>query len=245
MARGRKSINTSFTIQGVDLEALLASHYNLLEKKSDEGIIDIGDKDIGITEIMHEKSKRFIFFLDPNKNKIKYWVNLIDINQNGALPRYTQKPCWWCRSTFKTRPIGCPIEYHSHKSEGLDKKRFEEKLKESNLPTDTNDFFETEGIFCMFPCVKAYALQQISITKSAKYKKTLTLITSLFLKIFGNISTIPTADTWKVLKDWGGHLTPEQYRSSMGRLHYEETINQRRPYVYSSSLYIKETRVNV
>ncbi len=252
MARGRKKVSTTFILQGIDVEELLLSNYQVGPKDTKKGdedveetdtIIDIGDKEIGITEILHEKSKRSIFFLDPNKHRVKYWVNMIDITQNGALPRYITKPCWWCRATFKSRPLGCPIEYHSHKTEGLDKERFEEKLKAANLPIDTNDFFETEGIFCMFPCIKAYALQQMAMTKSAKYKKTLTLITTLHLKIFGKLVTIPTADTWKVQREWGGHLTSEQYRASVGRLHYEETANLRRPYMYSSSLYIRETRV--
>ena len=256
MVRGRKTTKTEFTLTGVDVEKIILSNYQICLndskdfKKSQEHdetdtILDIGDKDIGITEILHEKSKRSVFFLDPNKHRVKYWVNMLDITQNGALPRYTSKPCWNCRSTFKSRPLGCPIEYHSNKTEGLDKERFEEKLKAANLPTDTNDFFETEGIFCMFPCMKRYALDQLAMTKSAKYKKALTLITTLHLKIFGNLVTIPTADTWKVLKDWGGHLSPEQYRASVGRLHYEETVNLRRPYMYSSSLYVKETRVIV
>ena len=250
MTRGRKRVSTTFTLQGIDVEEILLSNYQTCPKDSiddeeTDTIIDIGNNEIGITEILHEKSKRSIFFLDPFKHRIKYWVNMIDITQNGALPRYTTKPCWWCSSTFKSRPLGCPIEYHSHKSEGLDKERFEEKLKAANLPTDTNDFFETEGLFCMFPCIKAYALQQMAMTKSAKYKKTLTLISVLHLKIFGKLVTIPTAATWKVQKEWGGHLSSEQYRASVGRLHYEETANLRRPYMYSSSLYIKEVRVSI
>lgn len=214
-----------------------------------ETILEFGDEDIGITTLLHEKSKkskRSIMFLDPHKSTVKLWGNMIDLAQGTALPRYTTKPCWWCRSTFKSHPIGCPIRYNPEKPNGTDRNRILQRFKEANLPLDEGtDFFETEGIFCTFPCVKTYILNELSRTKSPKYKRALTLLTLLYLKLMGKITIIPTAGTWKVLYEWGGHLTPQEYRASTGLLEYIETVNVRRPYMYSTSAYVQEKRLRV
>ena len=204
----------------------------------------------GASELSHARSKKAMNFIDPNKEKIRLWVNMVDIYTNGALPRYTTKKCFGnCRSKFKSHPIGCPLRYNcisedkSSKVSKLDRERIVNKFKEANLPDDTTDFFETEGIFCTFPCIKAYILDQLSRTKSPKYKKSLTLLTLLYLKLVGVICTIPTAGSWKLTTDWGGHMSPPEYRSTTGLLEYTETVNIRRPYMFCSSNWIREKRI--
>lgn len=212
-----------------------------------ETIIDFGNEDVRIMDLLHEKSKkskRSIMFLDPHKAQVKFWGIMIDMTDNGPLPRYSSKPCWWCRNKFSYHPLGCPVRYNNHKNKGLDKERIEERIAELNISLENgNDFFETEGIFCTFPCVKAYILDQISKTKSPKYKKSLTLLTLLYLKLVGNVTTIPTAGSWKLTTDWGGHMTPNEFRSSTGLLEYTETVNTRRPYMFCSSTLVREKRV--
>lgn len=228
-------------------------HGDYGSESSDDGIaetiLEFGDEDIGITNLLHEKSKkskRSLMFLDPHKSTVKLWGNMIDMAQGGALPRYTTKPCWWCRSTFNSHPIGCPTRYNPEKSPGPERDRILKRFREANLPLDCGtDFFETEGVFCTFPCVKAYILDQLSRTKSPKYKRALTLLTLLYSKLMGQITIIPTAGTWKVLTEWGGHLTPQEFRAATGLLEYIETVNSRRPYMYSTSTYVQEKRIRV
>jgi len=235
-------------------EDVLLLHYGIEENSSDgesigETLIEFGDEDLEFTDLLHEKSRksrRAVMFLDPNKAIVKMWGNMIDVTQNGALPRYTTKPCWWCRGTFNSHPIGCPIRYNPNKPPGRDRDRVLERLKEANLPLDSGtDFFETEGLFCTFPCVKSYILDESSRTKSPKYKRAMTLLTLLYQKLLGEICVIPTAGSWKVLTDWGGHLTPQEFRATTGLLEYTETVNTRRPLMYSSSVYVQEKRVKI
>lgn len=217
------------------------------DEEIQETIIDFGNEDVGIVDLLHEKSKkskRSIMFLDPHKGQVKFWGIMIDMTANGPLPRYTPKPCWWCRNKFSYHPIGCPVRYNNHKDKGLDKERIEERIAELNISLENgNDFFETEGIFCTFPCVKAYILDQISKTKSPKYKKALTLLTLLYLKLVGVVITIPAAASWKLTTDWGGHMSPHEFRASTGLLEYTETVNTLRPYMFCSSNWIREKRV--
>ena len=252
MSPPKESSTLTIILTNVNAYDILLNHYGDLEKSPkphdiQETIVDFGNEDVGIVDLLHEKSKkskRSVSFLDPHKGQVKLWGVMIDLTSMGPLPRYTSKPCWWCRNKFSHHPIGCPVRYNTQKEKGIYKDRVEERFTELNLPLeDGNDFFETEGLFCTFPCVKAYIIDQISRTGSPKYKKSLTLLTLLYLKLTGEVSSIPVAGTWKLTMDWGGHMTPQEYRASSGMLEYKETVNTRRPYMFCSSNWIREKRV--
>jgi hypothetical protein len=223
---------------------------NILNEKEDdiqETLVEFNKDDVTIGNLLHEKSKkskRSIMFLDPHRCKVKFWGTMSDLTLNGPLPRYTNNPCWWCRNKFSSHPIGCPIRYNYQKNSGIDKERIEEVMTDLNLSLENgNDFFETEGMFCTFPCVKAYIIDQIARTKSATYRKALTLLTLLYFKLIGTLEKIPIAGTWKLTTDWGGHMSPLEFRASNGILEYTETVNTKRPYMFCSSNLIKEKRL--
>ena len=247
-----------------------------IEEDSEDGIpqtlISQGeleyDSDIPVTKLLFEKSKRAYYFLDARKVQNKFWGIMIDVTSNGPLSNTIQKPCWWCRHKFNTVPIGCPIKYNSQKTSGIEKERIEEKFKEAGFPTSTNDFFETEGCFCSFPCCKSFILDQRG---SVKYKESLTLLSLLFSTLFSTEkkpvgifsvenkklrikncpersleeTDFPAAPSWRLLKEYGGHLTIEEFRATFGKLEYELTVNTRRPYMYSSSQYVSEKKIKL
>jgi len=231
-------------LKNINAKNVILQHYPE-EKMIQETPVSL-DFEPNISSLLDEKSKRCVYFLDQYKSKIKYWVNMIEYSQNGALPLYTTKPCWWCTMPFPTHPIGCPIEFHSGKTEGPKKERVIKYFEEANYPTDDPEFFVTTGLFCSFPCVKGYIYDQLSRGNKSLYKNSLTLLSLLYEKIFGEKITIPTASCPRgVLKDYGGHLTAKKYRASFGKLVYSQTANLRKPLMFSSSCYIKETRVSV
>jgi len=233
-----------FLLPGIDPKALIELHY------PSQGHVEIRETPVeadsfSIVDLLHEKkrAKGVYYFFDSHKYKIKNWINMWDMHRNQALPRYTVKPCWWCREQFTWHPLGCPIRYNPHVPTGEKKDAFEQKMRESNLPCDTNDFFETEGVFCSFPCVKAYIVDMCQKNSGGRYQDSCTYLTLLYYKLYGTVISIPEAGTWKVLEPWGGHLTVDEFRQTFGKLTYEETCNVRRPYMYCSSVYIKEQRV--
>lgn len=210
----------------------------------------------GITEvdILHENDKvgnRSLFFFDSKKRKVKLWPVMIDVTQNGGLPLYTNKPCRNCHHGFSTHPIGCPIRYNANVTDSNDEKckRVIKFLEDHNLPSNTNDFFETEGMFCSWPCVKAYIFSCLSRNPhSHRYKNALSYMTLMFKKINGTKGVpdvIPSAGPINTIDVYGGHLTIDEYRASFGVLKYDETINIRRPYMFSCSQYIEEIKVKV
>lgn len=193
------------------------------------------------------KNKRSMIFMNQYKNQSRMYAIMIDITQNGALPRMTNKPCWWCRSSFTSIPVGCPIRYNKNTPGSEEAKNFEAYLKSLNIAYDgSNDFFETEGIFCTLSCTKAYILDQMQRTSGPKYRDSLLLLNLIKFKTDPqNKDEIVTAPSWKLIDEWGGHLTPKQYRDSFGLIEYKETINMRRPLLYSTSQYFQEKRIKV
>ena len=120
------------------------------------------EPEFSISELLHDKSKRCMLFLNSHKTPVKSWGVMIDLTQSGPLPLTTKKPCWWCRNTFHTQPVGCPIKYFPNLQDpNSDTLLFLEKLETlTTYPTTTHDFFETEGLFCSGPCCKAYIRSQ-------------------------------------------------------------------------------------
>lgn len=238
---------TQVILRGLDVTKVLLLHYGVSDDGEDDGITEtvLDYDEYSINDLLHESgktSKRSTMFFDPHKGQIKMWAIMADVTENGPLPRRTNKPCWWCRCKFHTSPIGCPVKYTAYgKSTSKTIIRW---FEENNIPLkDRDGWFETEGTFCMFSCVKAYILNELSRTKSPKYKKSLTLLSLLYCKLMGELAVIPRSGTWKTTTEWGGHMSPQEYRASIGPLEYTETINVRRPYMFSTSQYIQERRL--
>lgn len=197
-----------------------------------------GDEDdVPITDILQERSKRLHLFFDERKNTIKCWPVMIDHTIDGLMPTTTTRPCWWCRASFTTRPIGCPLKYTP--LTGIERSRVVPRIEAMGL-TPTEGAFETEGMFCSFPCCKAYIIEQ---RQDVKYKDSLGLLGQLYTALYDKRPEYPIAPSWKLIDTWGGHLTIQQYRASFTRVEYEETINIRRPYIFCSSQYLAERKI--
>ena len=185
-----------------------------------------------------DNSKNVIYFIDPHKNVTKYLVSIVDVHDYGSLPIYTSKPCWWCRHSFISCPIGLPIEYYSHEPSSHKKIAREAALTKANLPLDMNDFFITDGLFCSFPCCKAFISD---CCDEIKYHQSLTLLLLLYSKLTNRTTNaIPGAPHWKLLKAYGGHLTIDEFRQTFGKLEYVQTPNIKRPYMYTCSSIVQE-----
>lgn len=241
------------TLGGIDIRKIIKNHYrtesstneldrndDLLPEEEYETKLD-NLYETNVTSLIHENSKKYVTFLDPHQSSVKMWITMLDYVTGGPLPVSTDKACWWCRDTFISCPIGAPIKYHSHKLSGPKKEIIENNLRKYNLPTDTNDFFETEGIFCSFPCVKAYISEELK-KGNILYKDSTTLLSLLYFKLYGIVLVIDKAPTWRLIDKWGGHLPINHYRASYCKLEYTTTCNIKRPLMYSVGTLIEETR---
>jgi len=213
--------------------------YGIWEDKQEYEIIEDIYED-SVINIMDDDSPKYMLFLDAKKNKVKFWINMYDYTKDGPLPQYTNMPCWWCRDTFLTSPLGIPIRYFSLLDQNtIEYEYIMKKCKHLNIK-NVEEFFETEGIMCSFPCMKAYILKNMN---NPRYKNSLDNLSLLMKKLSGKFSECPTAPSWKLIDTWGGHMTIEKFRSSFGHFVYEESINMVKPYMFPISSLNQEIKL--
>lgn len=203
-----KKRETSLILHGINALDTILSFWSPNTSTEDEIVIP-EHSHFDISSLMKEKCPSLQWSVDPRRNPIKYWptqnLSKVVANTKGneviqIMPMISDKNCWWCRHEFLTLPIGCPISFK---------------------PPTT---FDVDGIFCSFPCVLSYILEM----KGTRYAESQTLLGILFNIMTGSNAKIPTAPSWKLLINYGGHLTIDEFRDTFGRLEYTPTINIKR-----------------
>lgn len=141
------------------------------------------------------------FYKDDAGKEIKMLLS----GTNEYITKDCRGCCWWCRLEIPSdwHPLGLPIKMN-------DKKRME---------------FLCEGLFCSFNCIMSYAHTLTDV----RYKDVGMYVTLLYRQVIGRdcwITKIIPAPSWKNLRQYGGKLTAEEYRSTFNKL----TILERRQY---------------
>lgn len=94
--------------------------------------------------------------------------------------------CWWCRLPIETEILGCPLSLE-------------------------NEIYYTDGIYCSPNCIKAYILEYLQ--DDSRYRDSLRLLSIMVADVLGYKSThINPSLPWRVLIQYGGHITPEKYK---------------------------------
>lgn len=157
--------------------------------------------------------------------------------------------CYWCRHPFEGQPIGCPIDYKPqvisriYNSE-ISKDSFsvtESIPRAQAVASDTvkkivsNESYETDGVFCSFNCALAFANEN-------KTNPLYTHSISLINRIYNDVSkkgaaTLTPAPSWRLLEEYGGPLTIDEYRKNLHRISYDEYGFQRPIFRPVSSIY--------
>ena len=198
-----------------------------------------------ITDVISPDIENSISFLDENKKDIKCSATMIGIMINKDLPKQTNINCFWCRHSFTTHPIGCPIRYINPSIEKSyishitkDKYYMKENITPSKLKNIlsqeethfeiipfVNDYYLTDGIFCSFNCVLAFIKDN---NHDIFYRESRSLLHSLYESLIGfPITKIVPSPHWRLLKEYGGHLTIEEYRNSFNNVEYDFMFNLR------------------
>ena len=159
--------------------------------------------------------------------------------------------CYWCRHYPVTNsiPIGCPINYISSKAiksyhsevskdnytikENITsfKRKFYENnkkpfvfstLKDIEIPQlviNREEYYITDGIFCSFNCLKSYIKNNKHIRL---YEQSELLMNKMYYDITGikNIN-INEAPNWRMLEEYGGKLTINQFRENFNKVSYD------------------------
>ena len=92
--------------------------------------------------------------------------------------------CWWCKNSFDCPSVGIPELYFENK-------------------------FYCSGNFCSYNCGLAYNVN----SGDNVWKKT-SLLNLLYYKTYNVNTKIKSAPDWKVLKEFGGNLTIDEFRKN-------------------------------
>ena len=143
---------------------------------------------------------RKVTTLAPTKDKVmdtetKKMVQYISSTVN--LSHGKRYRCWWCTLSIEDEPIGCPIN--------VDQKTY-----------------STDGVFCSFNCVKAYINDKERL--DVMYKNSHVLLGHMVCDMNGSISpvSITPAPDKRLLIEYGGYMTEDQYKHCFDRMLYTE-----------------------
>lgn len=146
--------------------------------------------------------------------------------------------CYWCRHPFDSPPIGCPIDYkpkviaRTYSSE-ISKDTFSvlesipRKTKIVNpsiVNMSMSESYETDGVFCSFNCALAFANDN---KLNPMYSRSISLINRIYSDIYEKGSVLTPSPSWRLLEDYGGPLTIDEYRKNLHRISYESKGIQR------------------
>lgn len=209
-----------------------------LEKDKEDSV-----KRTKINDVISEDIECSVTFLDENKRENKCAATMIDLMSYTSIPENTCIKCYWCKTNFDWKPIGCPIKYVNTVIEKSyishitkDKYYMRENILKSKLKyvLEQKDFeitafpydhYLTDGIFCSFNCTLAFIKDN---NHDIFYKESYSLLHCLYYDLVGKkIAKIIPAPHWRLLKDFGGPLTIEEYRSKFNSVGYKFIFNIR------------------
>jgi hypothetical protein len=180
-------------------------------------------------------------FLDESKKDHECVVTMKKYISQETLPDTTQVHCFWCRHSFPYKPIGCPIQYIPHR---IIKKYHSEITKEmytlrenvtstqlkqlevdgsSHIQIQNRDYYLIDGMFCSFNCCLAFIKMN---SNEPLYSNSENYLNKMYYDIFG-ITAAPLlpAPSWRLLKDYGGHMTIEDFRKNFYKVDFFDIDN--------------------
>ena len=196
-------------------------------------------------------NKLFSYF-DESKKTHRCFCTMVNSN-NKPLPHKTSIHCFHCRNQFSSSPIGVPLKYvysqsvKTYFSEitkdtyqireniSTEKRKELEALKENqkdhnkkslydtDITIDKKEYYVTDGIFCSFNC--AYAFIQNN-QGNPEYNLSKSLLIAMYEKLFGIDFAIFPAPDWRLLTQYGGHLSIDEFREQFNRIEYIDIENR-------------------
>lgn len=185
------------------------------------------------TTLLNPKTE-FFSFLDESR---KFCLTMRDSITHGEI---TSKMCFWCRHSFETIPIGCPMKYVSStimktcQSETVTDDVKETYVIEQEIPIQyladisdiavgtihPKDYYETEGSFCSFNCCMAYINDHV---RDSRYSNSKSLLGKMYLTSFNRVEKIHPAPDWKLLQAYGGPLTLAEFKTAGNYLYIDKS----------------------
>lgn len=173
--------------------------------------------------------------------------------KNESLAEQTILHCFWCRHPFPHRPVSVPLSYvpnRIHKQyqseitndtyilrENIDSENKNVQsilqpslqaltnsvLKKTKIVVQPRDYYISDGTFCSFNCALAFIRDQKS---NPIYCDSETLLTKIYHDTFGmDAVRLQSSPSWRLLRNYGGHLTIEDFRRNLFKIDYKAIGN--------------------
>ena len=143
-------------------------------------------------------------YYDTSKKHIRCVMSLTNCI-NKPLPNKTDIRCYWCKHKCIHSPIGCPIKYtNQHRS-----------------------YYTVDGIFCSFNCCCSYIHEN---SHKSIYDNSLQLLHKMYNDVndiddTDDDNVINPAPNWRLLSDFGGNLSIEEFRHNFKTYSYKDIDN--------------------
>lgn len=224
----------TFSLSGINMEKIDKLLNNSIIHTIDDKIPSQTTKLVDLE--FDKKGPEILSFISESKNIHKCSIAQVDFTKK-------KYKCFWDRNYIPQDwlPIGCPLKYipskvtkvyHSQISKEKYKiseyvtedRRTEIELKkdsDAKYITEKNNYYETDGIFCSFNCCLAF-LESLGNRKNPIYKNSKSLLFQIYTDITngGNPLDVIPAPHWRLLEDFGGHLSIDQFRESFNKIKY-------------------------
>lgn len=208
-------------------------------KKSSDDIPNTQKQKSQVVDV-HISNDNIYSYVDDSKKKHDCMFTMKDYLSKKELNSKNLN-CFWCRHKFRSTPIGAPIEYVSNRihkqylneytksSYAFSEHFTNEKLNISShnhnknnfkVEKEKRDFYYVDGVFCSFNCTKAFIMEN---KKNSLYSNSISLLHKIYLDLFPDMKLeIIPAPSWRLLKEYGGDLTIEEFRKNFNKDVYEK-----------------------
>lgn len=165
--------------------------------------------------------------------KIKIYDEIKHIKELWAYSSNTNHKirCFWDHHTFDSIGILCPLSYRPKQvakkgqtdlkttftiKENVPKSKDTSTLDQSIIEV-TDAYYEVDGVFCSPECCLAFIRDAKSKVGGSKYSESERLLHFML----GLTSSISPANSFRLLKEYGGNLTIEQFRKNNKSIKYK------------------------
>jgi len=212
-------MSTKFVLKQIDI-VQLDNEYILPSIQDDTMSLSVSQQDSQEDTVM--KVTNSLEMIGWSKSRTKPFETIVVaeelqvrlfITPNINLSSLKKCCCWYCRHAFPSEwhPIGIPIKHRKEPTAGT--------------ATAGCDSFECEGVFCSFNCVVAYLQEHAEY----RYKDSSVLLLMLYRKVMQHcrpLNTIVPSPSWKLLREYGGHLSIDEYRKCIQHVEYKSMLQQ-------------------
>lgn len=235
---GTKSSKYVFLLKNINTDKIDLKYGITLMSNMNDTDIKQPDNTTNISDLVLNKSTpEVISFLDESKREHKCNVSMIDFETRKDI-RTLNYNCFWCRHSIPIDivAIGCPLKYiasqtvknyyseiskdnYSIKENITSKKKISIlAVNDDRLSIIENDYYLTDCSFCSFNCAMAFIHDNKS---NSKYNLSEMLLLKMYSDMYNEKNiVIDKAPSYKLLKEYGGHLSINNFRSSFNKIDY-------------------------